>query len=235
MGTVRLTAAQALVRFLARAVRRAGRRPPALLRRLLRDLRPRQRGRASARRCSQHAELAAVPPGAQRAGDGARRRRLRADAEPARRARLHELDRARARRTWSPARRSRRSTGCRCCCSPATSSHAPARPGAAAARGAARGRRLRERRASGPSRATSTASRGRSRWSPAALQAMRVLTSPAETGAVTLALPAGRAGRGVRLPGGVPRRARLARARAPRRRRSRSRARSRRSAARSGR
>jgi 3D-(3,5/4)-trihydroxycyclohexane-1,2-dione acylhydrolase (decyclizing) len=33
--------------------------------------------------------------------------------------------------------------------------------------------------------------------------AMRVLTDPAETGAVTLALPPGRPGGGVRLPGGV--------------------------------
>ena len=40
---------------------------------------------------------------------------------------------------------------------------------------------------------------------PPLLAAMRVLTDPAETGAVTLALPAGRAGRGVRLARGAVR------------------------------
>ena len=43
------------------------------------------------------------------------------------------------------------------------------------------------------------------------LAAMRVLTDPAETGAVTLALAAGRPGRGVRLAGGAVRPAGLAR------------------------
>ena len=42
---------------------------------------------------------AAVPSGAQRAGHGACRVRLRAAAQPFRRARLHLVDRARARRT----------------------------------------------------------------------------------------------------------------------------------------
>ena len=42
-------------------------------------------------------------------------------------------------------------------------------------------------------------------------EAMRVLTSPAETGAVTLALPAGRAGGGLRLSGRAVREARVAR------------------------
>ena len=47
---------------------------------------------------------------------------LRAPEEPALDAGVHELDRARARRTWSPARRWRRSTACRSCCCPATCS-----------------------------------------------------------------------------------------------------------------
>ena len=51
----------------------------------------------------------------------------------------------------------------------------------------------------------------------ALLGAMRVLTDPAETGAVTIALPAGRAGRGVRLAGRAVREAGLARPAAGRR------------------
>ena len=47
----------------------------------------------------------------------------------------------------------------------------------------------------------------------ALLEAMRVLTDPAETGAVTLRAAAGRAGRGLRLPGRALRAARLARSR----------------------
>ena len=43
------------------------------------------------------------------------------------------------------------------------------------------------------------------------LGAMRVLADPVETGAVTISLPAGRAGRGLRLAGGALRRAGLAR------------------------
>ena len=53
---------------------------------------------------------------------------IRPDAQPALDARVHGLGRARARPTWSRAPRSPRSTGCRCCCCPATSSP----PGAAA-------------------------------------------------------------------------------------------------------
>ena len=100
-----------------RAGGRARRQARALLRRLLRDLRARQRrrarpGAAAARR------PAALLPGPQRAGDGPHRRRLRAPAQPARRRAPARRRSARARRTWSPARRSRRSTGCRCCCCP---------------------------------------------------------------------------------------------------------------------
>ena len=40
--------------------------------------------------------------------------------QPPRDARLHARRSARARRTWSPARRWRRSTACRCCCCPPT-------------------------------------------------------------------------------------------------------------------
>ena len=63
------------------------------------------------------------------------------------------------------------------------------RPGPAAARGAARRRTSRSTTASSPSRATGTASTAPSSSSPRCPQPMRVLTNPAETGAVTLALP----------------------------------------------
>ena len=57
-------------------------------------------------------------------------------------------------------------------------------------------------------------------WRPeqlpaALLGAMRVLTDPVETGAATIALPAGRAGRGLRLAGIAVRRAGLARSPGP--------------------
>ena len=122
-------------------------------------------------------------------GDGAHGGRVRADAEPARGARLHDVDRAGRDEHGHRRRRSRPSTGCRCCCSPATSSP--------------RG---------GPTRCCSSSRipsagdvsvndcfRPVSRYFdriwrpeqvvPAALQAMRVLVNQAETGAVTLAFP----------------------------------------------
>ena len=67
--------------------------------------------------------------------------------------------------------------------------HPRRRPGAAGARGPALARRLGQRHASSPSRASGTASTGPSSSPRALLAAMRVLTDPAETGAVTLALP----------------------------------------------
>ena len=60
--------------------------------------------------------------GPQRAGDGARRGRLRPDAQPAVRPSPAPPRSAPARPTWSPAPRWPPSTGCRCCCCPATSS-----------------------------------------------------------------------------------------------------------------
>ena len=89
-----------------RAARRARRCQTSLLRRLLRDLRPRER--RDRRGAARAPRAPALPPGPQRAGDGAHRRPDTRGCEPARHARLHELDRPRARRTWSPAPRSRR-------------------------------------------------------------------------------------------------------------------------------
>ena len=110
--------------------------------------------------------------------------------QPAADAGLHAPHRARARPTWSPARRWPRSTGCRCCCCPATRSRpGSADAGAAGARGPV-----------APATCPSTTLpagvallrpglAARSSCPPALLGAMRVLTDPAETGAVTLALP----------------------------------------------
>ena len=126
----------------------------------------------------------------QRAGDGPRRRRLRAPEEPPRDLRVHRLGRpgldehghrrraghdqpaagaAAARATSSP-----RASPTRCCRSSRTRRSLDV---------------SRQRHASSRSRASGTASTAPSSSPPALLAAMRVLTDPAETGAVTLALP----------------------------------------------
>ncbi len=104
--TTRLTVAQAIVRFLeAQYVERDG-VENAVLRRLLGHLRPRQRGRCRAGPARTRARgattarprpRAALPPGPQRAGDGARGRRLRPPPRPA-------GDLRRARRRSAPGR-----------------------------------------------------------------------------------------------------------------------------------
>ena len=87
----------------------------------------------------QHPDLLPLLPGAERAGDGAHRRRYARMRNRLGDARLHVARSARARRTWSPAPRSRRSTGCRYCSLPGDvfAGQRPG-PGAAAARGAVR-------------------------------------------------------------------------------------------------
>ena len=125
MSTVRLTVAQALVRFLANQYSErdgiAAAADPGLLRHL--RARQRRRGRAGAAGGARHRiGRPAVLPGPQRAGHGARLRRVRQDPEPAAGPGLHGVDRAgvgeHAHRcgAWPPP------TGCRCCCWPATSS-----------------------------------------------------------------------------------------------------------------
>ena len=117
-GMSRLTVAQALVRFLAvQETERDGRRE-RLFAGCFGHLRPRQRRRAGPGAAPVRATCCRYLPGAQRAGDGPHRRRLRAAAQPARRRSRAPPRSGRARRTWSPARRWRRSTGCRCCCCP---------------------------------------------------------------------------------------------------------------------
>ena len=71
-------------------------------------------------------------------------------------------------------------------------------------------RRLGQRLLPARSRATSTGSGGPSRSMPAALQAMRVLVNQAETGAVTLAFPQDVQAEAYDYPDGLPREARLA-------------------------
>ena len=161
----------------------------ALLRRLLRHLRPRQRrrrrpGAAGGAALGEPGATLPLPPGPQRAGHGARRGRLRPDAQPAGHVRLHRLDRARR-----DQHAHRRGAG----------DDQPA-PGAAAARRHLRhpGRQPGAAGAGGPARldvSVNDAFRPVSRFFdrvnrpeqlPAALlAAMRVLTDPAETGAVT--------------------------------------------------
>ena len=156
---------------------------------------------------------APVPPGAQRAGDGAHRRRLRAQEPPAD-ARLHDLGRS---------RRDQLVTGAAL----ATINRLPVLllPGDIVRDPRRRTRCCRCSRPRTRRRSVNDCFRPVSRYYdrverpeqliPAALEAMRVLTDPAETGAVTLALPAGRAGRGVRRPA-IPRAARLGRVPHPR-------------------
>ncbi len=228
MSTTRLTVAQAVVRFLEQQyVERDGVETPFFAG-LLGHLRPRQRGRrrpgpararggaASGRRARPRP---ALPPGAQRAGDGARRRRLRPAPRPARGLRLHGVGRARRDQHGD-----RRRAG----------DHQP-HPGPAAARRRLRhpGREPGAPGAGGPDAAATSASTTRFKpvsrfWDrvnrpeqlpPSLLAAMRVLTDPAETGAVTLSLPAGRAGRGVGLADDLFARAGLARRPAAGRRR----------------
>ena len=123
---MRLTVGQAVVRFLAaQCSERDGVTQPAL-RRLLRHLRPRQRRR---RRPGAAGGRAADSPGALPLPDRRATSRAWCTRPPATPGCATGCPRwpapprsARARRTWSPARRWRPSTGCRCCCCPATSS-----------------------------------------------------------------------------------------------------------------
>ena len=177
MTTIRLTMAQALVRFLAAQKTQIDGAKHADLRRRVGDLRPwqcRRHGRGALRRARHAADL----PRPQRAGHGARRDRLRQGLAPAPHDGLHHLDRPRRHQHGDRRRASRMSTACRCCCCPATSS-----PTAGPTRCCSRSRsfataRSRPMTASGRSRAISTASRGPSRSSRRSPRAMTVLTDP---------------------------------------------------------
>ena len=147
-----------------RAARRARRAAAALLRRLPRHLRPRQRRRprpgaaGAPRRCCPTTRRAT----SRRWCTSPRATRASATGWARSRARRRS---GRARRTWSPARRSRRSTACRCCCCRATRSPAAGRtPCCSSSRRRTTGR-SRSTTASAPSAATSTGSTGPSRSS----------------------------------------------------------------------
>ena len=117
--TLHLTVAQATVKFLSQQYRESDGVEQQVLRRLLRHLRSRQRGRSgpgAAAGRDRRAGRAAVRAGSQRAGHGAHRGRLRPDAEPAADVRGLQRRRSRAPPTWSPGRRWPPSTGSRCCC-----------------------------------------------------------------------------------------------------------------------
>ena len=132
--TIRLTAAQAMVRFLGAQRREIDGRKAAAVRRRVRDLRPRQRGRPG-RGAVRRARRAADLPRPQRAGDGACRDRLRQGFAPPAHDGLHHLDRP-GRDQHGHRRRGR-------ACQPAAGAadarrrvrQPPARSGAAAGRG----------------------------------------------------------------------------------------------------
>ena len=203
-----MTVAQALVRFLAAQEHRARRRAPAASSPAASGSSATATWPGSARRCSSTPDLlpyhqARNEQAMVHIAAGYARQRNRLGASRARRRS------GRARPTWSPARRWRRSTGCRCCCCRATRSPR-ARPHPV----------LQQLEA--PHDATLSVNdcfKPVSRYFdrierpeqlvPAALEAMRVLTDPAETGAVTLALPEDVQTEAFDVPDGVPRAARL--------------------------
>ena len=179
-------------------VERARRRAPAAVRRVPRHLRPRQRRRGrpgAARRtsCGHRAGERPAPAlraGAQRAGHGAHRRRLRPAAATGsqtwavhgiRRPRLDQHAHRRRPRDDQP------DPGA----APARPAPSPpgSRPGAPGARAAARRATSPSTTPSGRCRGSSTGSTAPSSCPSALLGAMRVLTDPVETGAVTIALP----------------------------------------------
>ena len=170
-------------------VHRARRRRAAADRRLLRHLRPRQRRRRrpGAARAARGDALRAR---AQRAGDGPRRGRLRAPAATASRPTPAPPRSAPARRTWSPAPRSRRSTACRCCCCRATSSPRASPSPVLQELEDPSSLDVSVNDCFKPvSRFWDRINRARAAAARPLLAAMRVLTDPAETGAVTLSLP----------------------------------------------
>jgi 3D-(3,5/4)-trihydroxycyclohexane-1,2-dione acylhydrolase (decyclizing) len=130
-----------------------------------------------------------LPHGPQRAEHGPHRLRLRQAAATGWPPSPAPPRSARARPTWSPGRPRPPSTACRCCCCRATSSP----PGSPRPCSSSRSR------PGGPDVSANDAFRPVSRYwdrinrpdqlPGSLLEAMRVLTDPAETGAVTLALP----------------------------------------------
>ena len=206
----RLTVAQALVRFLAAQERRARRRARSrFFAGCLGHLRPRQRRRASARRCS---STPTCCPTSRRATS-----RRWSTSPPATRASATGSATFACTTSVGPG-----ATNMVTGAALATINRLPVLllPGDTFATRAphpvlqqleapARRRPCRSTTASARCRATSTASSGPSSSSRRALEAMRVLTDPAETGAVTLALPEDVQTEAFEVPGRVPRAARV--------------------------
>ena len=175
-----------------RPAQRARRRAAAPDRRLLRHLRPRQRRRLRAGAARVRARdperlpyvLARNEQGMVHAAAAFARH-----AQPPVDAGVHARRSAPARRTWSPAPRWRRSTGCRSCCCRATSSRRARRARCCRSSRTRRPTTCRSTTASSRCRASGTAINRPEQLASALLAAMRVLTDPVETGAVTLALP----------------------------------------------
>ena len=186
---MRLTVAQALVRFLSVQYSERDGVAAAADPRLLRDLRARQRRRRRAGAAGSRPEAMPFYHARNEQGDGARRGRLRADEN-----RLQTLA---CTSSIGPG-----ATNMVTGAALATINRLPVLllPGDVFATRApgtvlqeledpTRARRLGQRHAASRSRATATGSSGRSSSRPRCCAAMRVLTDPAETGAVTLALP----------------------------------------------
>ena len=239
MTSRRMTVRQALVEFLANQWTVDGDSRERTHPRHVRHLRPRQRGRDRPGAQQSHVTGPGLMPYHQARNEQAmvhqavgyaRMHRRRGDL------RLHRL--RRSRRREHAHRRGARDDQPAAGAAAAGDTFATRarRSGAAAARDAARPRRLSVNDAFRPVSRFFDRVSGPSSCPRSLLGAMRVLTDPAETGAVTHRAAAGRAGRGVRLSrwsSSQPREWHLAPA-AARARRARPRA-SRRSAARSGR
>ena len=179
---------QALVRYLQVAAQRARRRAAAADPGDVRDLRPRQRRRPGQALDEYGDELPYYQPRNEQS-HGAHGGRLRqGDATDARRWPARRRS-GPARPTWSPARRSRRSTACRCCCCPPTTTRRAAR-GRCCSSSSTRSRWRRQRQRLLPAGQPLLRPHHAAGAAADALpEAMRVLTDPAETGAVTIALP----------------------------------------------
>ena len=203
---MRLTVAQALVRFLAaqhieRDGVRAAASSPAASASSATATSP-----GSGRRCSSSADALPYHHGAQRAGDGPRRRRLRAPAQPARR-------RFACTTSVGPG-----ATNMVTGAALATINRLPvlllpgrhvrdphAAPGAAAARGRRTTRRCRSTTASGRCRASTSASSAPEQLDPGAARGDARADRPGRDRRGDARAARGRAGRGVRLAGGAVR------------------------------
>ena len=155
----RLTVAQALVRFLAaQQVERDG-APPRFFAGCL-GIFGHGNVAGMGQALTRARRPAALRPGPQRAGDGPRRLRLRAPAQPPRHVGVHVLGRPGRDEHGHRRRAGHRQPAAGAAAARRHVRHARAAPGAPAARGAARRRTSRSTTASGRCRASSTASRG---------------------------------------------------------------------------